>query len=161
MKQTNLSSALAVLLAVMAAPVLGGCAATGSDTADDPDLVSDGEDAVGSVQSADSYGFGHGGYTGTPGGYGHAPHHPGGYGYGAGPGGYGYGGLGGYGAGGYGYGAGPGGYGHGGLGCYGAGVGGYGYGGLGGQAPSLGAYGHGDNSGQYGRGFGGSGTVTL
>jgi hypothetical protein len=88
MKQTNLSSAFGIFLAVMAAPVLGGCAATVSDTADVPVLVSDGEDAVASAREAvHSYGFGH---SGSPGGYGH-DHHAGSYAHGNGPGGCGCG----------------------------------------------------------------------
>lgn len=133
----NLSSVFAALLAVMAAPVLGGCAATTSDTADEPVLTSDGEEAVDSAQDAlHTSGCGFSGYNG----YG-SSHIGYGYGFGHGPGSYGYGNS----PGAYGLGS-PGGYG------FGSGLGGYG--------SNSGGYGH-SYGGGYGNGFGGFGTCGL
>ena len=152
MKQTNLFSGLVILLAVVAAPVLGGCAATVSDAADEADLDSDGEAAVASDQGAlTSHGCGFdGGYYGN---------RLGSYGYGSGPG-CGYGGHGGYGYGGdlglsgRGCGTGPGGYGRGG---YGPGYGpGYGHGPGYGRGPGYGP-GYGPGPGPGYSGYGGCG----
>lgn len=139
MKQTSLSSGLAILLAVMAAPALGGCAASVSDPAEDPVLTTDGAEAVADDQEAViGNGCSVGGYAGNSGGYGYG-HGPGSYGFGNSPGGYGFG----HGPGSYGFGNSAGGYGYGNHG-------GYGYG------SSLGGNWYGNNAGGYGRSFGNS-----
>ena len=130
MKQTSICNGLMILLAVMTAPVLGGCAADVADTENDPALVGDGEAAVATDQEAlHSYGCG---YGSSPGGYGYGSI-PGGYGYGSSPGGFGYGST-------------PGGYG------YGSSYGSFGY------SNNPGGYGYGRRPGGYGNGLGGFGT---
>jgi hypothetical protein len=129
MNQRNLLGGLAILLAVMAAPVLGGCAATVSDIEDDADLDSDAEADVASAEEAlGGLGCGYGGYgLGPIGNYGISP---GGYGCGISPPACGFGAPVGYGygagLGGVGCGAAPWGYGRGCGTGLGLGLGGYG-----------------------------------